>query len=346
MSELIFVDGASGEGGGQILRSALALSLVTGRPFRMERVRAGRARPGLLRQHLTAVQAAATVGSAHVSGAELGSGTLTFEPRTVAGGDHRFLVGTAGSTTLVLQAILPALVTAPGTSRITLGGGTHNPGAPSFDFLALTFLPLLRCMGVKADVTLGSHGFYPAGGGSFTITIDPVARLRSLSLLTRGPATVRVRGVVASLPPKIAQREVSVVRRRLGLDRAQGRIEDLPASDGPGNVVMIEIESEQVTELVTAYGSKGVTAEQVATSACDEAAAYLATDVPVGPHLADQLLLPMALSGAGQFRSLAPTPHTTTNAAVIGQFLDVSIVFATEADGTCRVTVGTPEGCA
>src|SRR5437867_958993 len=162
---MLLIDGSQGEGGGQILRTALGLSLVTGTPIRIEKIRAGRAKPGLLRQHLTAVNAATAIGAVDVEGATLGSQELTFRPGTVKPGEYRFAVGTAGSTGLVLQTVLPPLLTAPGPSTLTLEGGTHNPTAPPFDFLARAFLPLISRMGPSATARLERPGFYPAGGG-------------------------------------------------------------------------------------------------------------------------------------------------------------------------------------
>ena len=164
---MITIDGSAGEGGGQILRSSLALSLVTGQPFRMERIRAKRQKPGLLRQHLTAVEAAKAVGCAEVSGETLGSQTLDFRPGPVTPGNYRFAVGTAGSATLVLQTVLPALLTASDPSTLTLEGGTHNPLAPSFDFLDRCFMPLIHRMGPSVELELKRPGFFPAGGGRF-----------------------------------------------------------------------------------------------------------------------------------------------------------------------------------
>ena len=340
MTAFIQIDGSQGEGGGQILRSALALSLVTGRPFRITSIRASRQKPGLLRQHLTAVQAAVAIGGARVAGAELGSATLEFTPARIEGGEYRLAVGTAGSATLVLQAVLPALLVAGASSRLTLEGGTHNPSAPPFDFLARTFVPLLRRMGAQIDVALDAHGFYPAGGGRFTVAIAPAGRLSPLVLLERGDVTIRARGLVASLPEKIAKREVQVVRRRLGLEHADCRVECVETSAGPGNVLMIEIASPAVTEVVTAFGMKGVTSERVAEQACDEAVAYLDAGVPVGSHLADQLLLPMALAGGGVFRTMKPTAHTITNAEVIQRFVDFPIAIEQEQDAVYRVVMG------
>jgi RNA 3'-terminal phosphate cyclase (ATP) len=340
MTDWITIDGSEGEGGGQILRTALALSLVTGRPFRIEAIRAARRKPGLLRQHLTAVHAAAEVSDARVSGAELGSRSLSFEPSQVRGGDYRLAVGTAGSATLVLQTVLPGLLFAREPSRLTLEGGTHNPYAPPFDFLAKTFLPILRRMGASVEVSLETYGFYPAGGGRFTVAIEPCATFGRLSLLERGATRVHARAIVALLSENIAKRELSIVRERLEIDRVSCRVETVDTSVGPGNVLMIVIESETVSEVVTGFGVKGVSAEKVASNACDEAQAYIAGCVPVGIHLADQLLIPMALGGGGTFRSLKPTAHTITNADVIRRFLDVTIAVELESDGTYRVSVG------
>jgi RNA 3'-terminal phosphate cyclase (ATP) len=347
MTDWITIDGSEGEGGGQILRTALALSLVTGQPFRIEGIRAGRKKPGLLRQHLTAVQAAAEVSAARVSGADLGSRVLSFEPSSVRGGEYHLAVGTAGSATLVLQTVLPALLSAREPSRLVLEGGTHNPYAPPFDFLAKTFVPVLRRMGASIEVTLETYGFYPAGGGRFGVRIDPCAKLGRLSLLDRGETQLHARAIVASLPENIAKRELGIVRERLGLERPFCRVETVDTSVGPGNVLMITIDGGSIREIVTGFGVKGVSAEQVASQACDEVQAYVAAGVPVGLHLADQLLIPMAMAGGGRFRSLTPTAHTTTNADVIRRFLGVAITLEHERDDVYVVTVGSaPEGSA
>ena len=344
MSDWIEIDGSAGEGGGQVLRTALALSLVTGRPFRIDRIRAGRAKPGLLRQHLTAVQAASEVGRARVSGDALGSASLSFEPSGLHGGEYRWTIGTAGSATLVLQAVLPALIDAREASALTLEGGTHNPFAPPFAFLARTFLPVLRRMGATIDATLDRYGFYPAGGGRYRVSIEPCASLAPIELLERGDVRVRARALVAALPEAIATRELSVVKRRLGLDRAGCRVETVEASISPGNVLFIEMDGDGIAETVTGFGEKQISAEQVASRACDEAQALLDAGVPVGAHLADQLLIPMARAGGGTFRTLEPTGHARTNADVIRRFLDVPIVFEQENEKVYRVSVGRHAG--
>jgi RNA 3'-terminal phosphate cyclase (ATP) len=339
MRTWLAIDGSEGEGGGQLLRTALTLSLVTGQAFRMERIRAGRQKPGLLRQHLTAVQAAAQIGQARVAGDELGSQALTFEPSRIQAGDYDFAIGTAGSATLVLQTLLPALLTAGTSSRVAIEGGTHNPLAPSADFMELTFLPVLRLMGASVHWQLERHGFHPAGGGRLTVEIEPCPRLKAVTLLHRGATRVHARAVLANLPAAIGKRELSAVRQRLGLERDVCRVEHVDTSLGPGNVLMIAIEGETTTEVVTGFGMKGLTAEKVAHDACDEVERYLRTDVPVGTHLADQLLVPMAMAGGGSFRTLTPTAHTRSNADIIRSFLNVSITTAAESSDVTLVTV-------
>ena len=320
---MLTIDGSQGEGGGQILRTALALSLVTGTPFRIEQIRARRSKPGLLRQHLTAVNAAVVVGGAEVDGATLGSATLVFRPGAVKPGEYRFAIGTAGSTGLVFQTVLPGLLTGAAPSTLTLEGGTHNPAAPPFDFLARAFLPLIGRMGPRVEAVLGRPGFYPAGGGQCTFRITPTPRLAPLALLERGAIKRRgARAMVARLPRQIADRELVVVRNRLGWsDEELAAVVVDGGARGPGNVLLLEVESEHLTEVFSAFGEIGVRAEAVAERAVQEARRYLATGVPVGPNLADQLLLPLALAGAGAFRTIGLSSHSRTNLDVIRAFV-------------------------
>ena len=337
---MIVIDGSRGEGGGQVLRSSLALSLVTGQPFRIEKIRAGRRKPGLMRQHLTAVNAAADIGGADVEGAHIGSQALAFYPRAVKPGRYHFAVGTAGSCTLVLQTVLPALLTAGSPSELVLEGGTHNPYAPPFDFLAQAFLPLMRKMGPKVSASLQRTGFYPAGGGRFTVSIEPVGRLERLDLPERGQILARLaQATVAKLPRSIAERELKVVQDRLNWNEACCSVEEAASSPGPGNILCIEIASEHVTEVFTGFGELGVSAEKVAHDTIREVEEYLAAGVPAGHYLADQLLLPMALAGGGSFRTLAPSRHMTTNAEVIRQFLSVEVTMRELAKNDWEIRV-------
>ncbi|HEY7543385.1 MAG TPA: RNA 3'-terminal phosphate cyclase [Blastocatellia bacterium] len=335
----MIIDGSHGEGGGQVLRTSLALSLLTGKPFRIEKIRAGRKNPGLLRQHLTAVNAAQEISRAEVAGASIGSRELEFAPGKPQAGNYSFAVGTAGSATLVLQTVLPALLTV-GESAIALEGGTHNPFAPPFDFLAKTFLPIINRMGAHVRATLERPGFYPAGGGRFTVEVEPAVRLNRIDLVDRGKIILRrARAIVANLPVKIAERELGVIRRKLSWNSEWLASEEIRDGRGPGNVVMIEIESQNICEVFTAFGERGVTAETVANRAAQEARVYLAAQVVAGEHLADQLLLPMAMAGGGSFTTLPLSRHATTNIDIIKKFLDVEIA-VTELDRrACRVDV-------
>jgi RNA 3'-terminal phosphate cyclase (ATP) len=329
---MLTIDGSMGEGGGQILRTALALSLVTGRECCIENIRAGRETPGLQTQHLAAVNAAATVGQAEVEGAEKGSQRLVFRPKTILPGDHAFAITTAGSTTLVLQTVLPALMIASGRSALVLEGGTHNPMAPPFEFLAKTFLPLVNRMGPTVKAKLDRHGFYPAGGGKMRVTIEPAAKLTRLDLPERGNIhRIRATAVLSNLPTHIAERELKVLKRKLDLDASSLHLEEAKAH-GSGNVLRVEVESANVTEVFTSFGQLGVRAEIVADRLAKEVESYLLAEVPVGEHLADQLLLPLALAGSGSFVTLPLSQHALTNIEVIKQFLpvEVSIVPANE----------------
>ncbi len=315
---MLTIDGSEGEGGGQILRTSLALSLVTGQPFRMDRIRAKRQKPGLLRQHLTAVEAAKTVGCAEVVGAAMNSQTLEFRSAVVTPGNYRFAVGTAGSATLVLQTVLPSLLTASSTSTLTLEGGTHNPLAPPFDFLARSFMPLIQRMGPSVELELRRPGFFPAGGGRFHARIEPVKKLSRLVLLDRGAIRgQRARVWLSKLSPDVAERELAVVREKLRWRPEECGVENVVHPKGPGNALVLEIETEHVTEVFTGFGERGRPAEEVAQEAIEAARAWLEADVPVDEHLADQLLMPMTLAGGGSFRTTKPSLHSTTNAAVI-----------------------------
>lgn len=335
---MIRIDGSAGEGGGQILRTALSLSLATGIPFRIENIRAGRKNAGLLRQHLTAVLAAAEIGTAEVDGADLGSSRLTFTPGTVRAGEYRFAVGTAGSGTLVFQTILPALLRADAPTRVVIEGGTHNFAAPPFDFLQRAFLPLVRRMGARVSLKLERYGFYPAGGGRFIAEIEPCLSLIPLELGERGEIrSKRVTAVVANLPGRIAAREIEKVSNMMSLS-AEGTIVSTKDSPGPGNIVFIEIESDQVTEVFSGFGRLGVLAESVAEEAVREAREYLVSRAAAGEYLTDQLMLPMALAGGGSFTATKLSRHTTTNRDVISMFLPVRFDVE-QAEGCCRVRV-------
>ena len=341
-NETVIIDGSYGEGGGQVLRTALSLSLVTGRPFKIEKIRAGRSKSGLMRQHLTAVNAAVELSDARVLGNSVGSRELYFEPGGIKPGQYHFAVGTAGSSTLVLQTVLPALITAGEPSGLVLEGGTHNPFAPPFDFLARAFIPVLNRLGARVSVHLERPGFYPAGGGRFNVRIEPGPGLAPIDLLERGMVVNKsARAIVSRLPGKIAQRELAVVGRELGWEKSELKTEVVDKPLGPGNILVVEIESENIIEVFTGFGAKGVSAETVAQRAVEEVRYYLHAGPPVAGHLADQILLPMVLAGGGSFRTLPLTNHTLTNIEVIKKFIDVSIEVAETGKDERRVRIKT-----
>ncbi|HXK17914.1 MAG TPA: RNA 3'-terminal phosphate cyclase, partial [Polyangiaceae bacterium] len=323
------------------LRSSLALALLTPTPLRIHKIRAGRARPGLMRQHLAAVHAAASISGAQVSGAELGSTELWFRPGSIRGGDYRFAIGSAGSTTLLFQTILlPLLLGATTSSRLHFEGGTHNPMAPPFDFLERVFLPLLARMGARVEVALQRHGFYPAGGGQWSATVYPVERLGRLDLLERGSVRAKsARALCAAIPGSVGVRQVDALSAALGWERSACRPQMVAETRGPGNALLASIESEHVTELVTGFGERGVPAEHVAVTVAEQARRYLAADVPVGEHLADQLLLPLALGSGGAFRTLKPSLHCATQLQLLRAFSAATASAVEERDDVWRIDV-------
>ncbi len=323
---MIEINGSSGEGGGQILRSSLSLSVVTGKPFRLFNLRAGRRKPGLLRQHLTAFEAATAISNAEVRGNKIGSTEIEFHPGGIQPGDYTFQVGTAGSATLVLQTVLPPLLIAPGPSTLVVEGGTHNPWAPPYNFLAKCFVPVVNRMGPHVDMHLEKHGFYPAGGGKIKVEIKPTDKLKGLDLCERGAKISQLaRVIIANLPLHIAEREIAIAKTKLNWPDSCLILEEIPDANGPGNLISLEVDFENITEVFTGFGEVKRRAEQVATHAIQCYQRYLRYPAPVGEYLADQLMLPFALAGSGQYRSTRLTKHASTNLEIIHKFLDIKI---------------------
>ncbi len=318
---MIIIDGSEGEGGGQVVRNACALSLVTGEPFRIINVRGRREKPGLMRQHVTAIEAACAIGGAECAGLTVGSAEIAFMPGKVRPGDYHFAVGTAGSTGLVLQTVLMPLLLADAPSRLVLEGGTHNMLAPPFDFIAKAFLPIINRMGPTVEARLVRHGFYPRGGGRIEVDITP-APLRRIECLERGaPIGESATALFAALPFEVADRMLRRTRKSLPgwLDRSFA-VRELPVDQGPGVILLLEAAFEHVTEVVSGFGKLGVTAERIAATAAGRLAGYVESGAFAGPYLADQLLLPFALAGGGRFTTVKPSEHSRTAAAIIERF--------------------------
>lgn len=338
---MLTIDGSMGEGGGQVVRSSLALSMATGRPFAIEQVRAEREPPGLRPQHLAAVRAAAEVCSARVEGVEPGSEDFRFRPGPVRAGDFVFATGTAGSAVLVAQTVLPPLLTAEGASVLRLEGGTHNPLAPPFEFLEAAYLGAVRSMGPRVGARLERPGFYPAGGGRFRLDVEPTRALRPLELVERGEELGRrARAIVSALPRHIAERELSILHAMLAMRPDALEVVEVPEEDaaGPGNAVVALLEFERATEVFAGFGERGVPAEEVAAGAARRALAWLESGAPAGPHLTDQLLLPMALAG-GCLVTSERTSHALTQSELIPRFVDRTVRWTETPAGTWEVEV-------
>jgi RNA 3'-phosphate cyclase len=339
---MLDIDGSFGEGGGQILRSSLALSLLTGTPFHLRNVRANRKpKPGLRPQHLTAVRAAARIGNAHVTGDSVGSSDLTFRPGEVVAGKYHFPIGTAGSTALVLHTVYLPLALAGGPSEVVLEGGTHNEKAPCYHFLHTTWRSYLDRLGLTVSVEMKRPGFYPRGGGLLIAHVQPWTIRKPLTLT--GPVSLEkatVLSATAGLPAHVNSRQArraTVLLRDAGVEP---EVETEEWDGGPGSMLAITW-AGPVPTLFFGLGARGKPAEAVANEAADEALAHRDRGMPVDPHSADQLLLPLALiDGPSEYHVSEVTRHLTTNAAVIKLFLDrdITIEGAEGATGVVRVS--------
>lgn len=321
---MLEIDGSHGEGGGQILRTALSLSCLTGTPFRIVDIRRGRRRPGLMPQHLASVRAALAISGGEATGAEPGATALTFTPGAVTGGEFEFHIGTAGSVSLLLQALLPPLLFAGRPSRLTLTGGIHVPASPSCHYLAEVFLPALARLGGEVRLAVERYGFYPAGGGVIRVEIAPAQTLLPLPLsLTTSGRLWRIVGIsgVGRLPLSIAFRQREAALATLG-DHAPVQIDLLPVpAAGPGTFLFLKAETDGVPAGFTSLGARGKRAESVGAEAAEELLAHLATGAPLDPHLADQIVPYLALCpGESTFTTSRITRHLLTNLWVAGLF--------------------------
>jgi len=333
--ETISIDGGFGEGGGQILRTALTLACISGRPLHIYNIRAARPNPGLAKQHLSCVRAVSEICSARCKGAELGSQVLDFEPGQVHCGNYHFDIGSAGSATLVIQTVLPVLFLAKEPSKITVTGGTHNPWAPPFDFLKETFLPAIGSAGFQADCRLLKHGFFPAGGGKIEFDIQPWNKKTDSSInLNRQDNERRVRGRIytSKLPSHIANRQRKLLLES-GLNIDEIEHIEITDSISAGNCVMIRLCGSKRITVFTAFGMRGRPSEKVVGEVVDMTQAFLTGAAAIDHFSADQLLIYMALSKSGCFTTNELSKHLTTNMEVIKKFLPVK--FTAEREHSC-----------
>lgn len=339
---MIQIDGAMGEGGGQIVRSALTLSLLTGKPFEISRIRAGRRKPGLMPQHLSAVAAAAAIGGARVAGAQPGSTRLAFAPAGLRGGSYRFDIGTAGSTSLLLQTLLLPLAYAGSPATVVLGGGTHVAWSPCYHYLELHWLPYLRQIGISASLSLRKAGFYPRGGGELWAAVEPARGLLPLVLRERGRLLrASCLSAVANLDLSIAVRQQAraLARLRPLISEVASRAIRLKGV-GRGTMLLLLAEFERGGCCYFALGERGKPAEQVADAAADAFIAFIQGEAAIDSFLADQLLLPLVLAnGTSVLHTAQVTPHLLTNIAVIREFLPAAIGVERLPDGSGVVRI-------
>lgn len=340
MSSSSFLEISGESGGGQLLRSSLSLSMVTGRSFRMVNIRGKRPKPGLMRQHLTCVKAAAEVCDAVVEGSQLGSTELSFSPGMVRSGDYSFNIGSGGSSTLVLQTVLPALLYADAASTLRIEGGTHNPLAPPFEFIEQCFLPVLRRMGAEVEVSLERPGFMEVGGGVLRAQIQPIKQWQILKITERGELLETFGRVLhAHLKGDIAHREISSAAQVLKWPEEKIELRYANESVGPGSMIYVGARFEHVCEISSGVAQRGRTAEAIGRNTAKKLGDYLSSECPVGEHLSDQLLLPMALAGGGLFYTRFLSDHTETNAGLIEKFLPVRCVVEELSRGMIAVLV-------
>lgn len=339
---MLTIDGSYGEGGGQILRTALALSAVLDRPVLIERIRAGRKNPGLQAQHLAGVRALAQATGAKVEGATVGSVSLSFVPGEITHGEYRWDVGTAGAVSLVLQTILIPLALARASSHISITGGTHVPWSPPFPYIDQVLLPVLADMGLRASLTLKRWGFYPKGGGVVEGTVEP-STLRPLTLMRRGPLEeIAGLSAVAGVPLSVAERQRYRALSRLEALGVPCRIDIRSVeAKNPGTILFLLAQCDGRRAGFSSLGEKRKPAERVADETCDELLAYLEEAGAADPHLADQLLLPMAVaSGSSSVTTTRVTEHLLTNRWVVEQFLPGRVSIEGKAGQPGSVIVG------
>jgi RNA 3'-terminal phosphate cyclase (ATP) len=343
---MIEIDGSYGEGGGQIIRTALSLSCLFQKPFRIFNVRMNRRKPGLMPQHLTCVKAAQYITGAEVKGNYPGSDELFFSPGEVRSGNFFFDIGTAGSTSLVLQTLIPALVFSRQMTRVTLTGGTHVPFSPSYYYLSDVFVRYLERIGIRVTLSIASYGFYPRGGGRIQADIFPAEKITPLQILERGPLrNFTGYSGVGNLPLAIAERQRTALLNKLFREvevlKTAPDIELLEVSTpGKGTFIDFSVKCQHSVAGFTGLGAIGKKAELVGEEAASEFIRYYRTGAALDSHMADQILLYLSMCNEESFFSCsAISSHLMTNLWAIGLFHDIrySVEGKTGEKGTIKL---------
>jgi RNA 3'-terminal phosphate cyclase (ATP) len=339
---MLEIDGSYGEGGGQILRTALSLSCLTNSPFRMLNIRKGRKKPGLMPQHIMCIHALTLISNAKAKGDSMGSSELVFEPSAVKTGDYVFDIATAGSTSLLLQALLPPLIFADNPSSVTLKGGTHVPFSPSFHYISKVFIPVLSMLGVTLTAKINNYGFHPKGGGEITVNIEPAQNIQASCLLTRGDIrTIKGISCIANLPLSIAERQRDAAFKMISQSGLTAEINaHTVSSPGTGTFIFLKPETDTCHSGFSSLGERGKKAEYVGEAAAREFLEYYRTPACLDHHLADQIILYLAVAnGESSFTTSRITDHLLTNLWVIDRFLRLKYTIAGKKGILGRVTV-------
>lgn len=334
------IDGSFGEGGGQILRTALSLSCITGSALRLFNIRKGRKRPGLRQQHLTSVMAASEMSGAELSGNKLGSNELTFIPGNIRTGSYSFDIGTAGSCSLVFQTLLPPLLFADKPSKITIHGGTHVPFSPPYQYLSEIFIPLLARIGIRVETSIRKYGYYPKGAGEVRFRIYPAKKIGALDLTSRGSlSSIEGCSGVSNLPANIAERQKRSVMKAIAPMKAHIETVDLP-SDNEGAFVFLKAEYENIQAGFSSLGKRGKPAERVGKEAANRFLEFHNSLASIDPNLADQIVIYLALArGVSSFTTSRITQHLLTNLWVIEKFLKIHYDIEGELNSEGRVNL-------
>jgi RNA 3'-terminal phosphate cyclase (ATP) len=325
MTNTIEIDGSFGEGGGQILRTSLSLSCITGCPLRIFNIRKGRKKPGLMPQHITCVNAISEICNAEVSGNEIGSMELLFIPKKINHGNYAFDIKTAGSSSLVLQTLLPPLILTDEPSQITIKGGSHVPFSPTYHYIAEVFIPMLNRIGIKLDCSINKYGFYPKGGGEVKFRTFPVEKIKGLNLTSRGNLlSIHGYSGISHLPMSIAQRQKDSLLKKIHPLSAEIEVLNV-SSPGEGSFVFLRVEYENTIAGFSSLGKRGKPAEQVGEEAALEFMNFHNTTACLDPHLCDQIIIYLSLSQEDSTLTTSRiTQHLITNLWVIERFLRIN----------------------